>query len=307
MAITVHSASTKRLVADVSLFASTDETLWETAYKLVFDPKYAKNTRKFSRDIVGKTHENGDAPIYLIPRQRGGPGYLSVPLVGVEPGCIQYCPISKGFGMQDVSSFTLGPIVGEGLCLVNAAFSKSICVAHIEGGGIVDLRRKNFWKRAKKPLRTIHVVDNTTMLVDGELHNIFTWLIKNEALWFPQWDTWRKHVALCGRGDFHWTDVLGDTLCYRKGTQYLNFIQWKKECYIRPSYELLPDTDVYKFLEQLHFTHKIPIGLVHPKAVTGAPEYPITFDYIRDLYNSPYEMCCQPFVVAGLLMKVPIE
>lgn len=81
--------------------------------------------------------------IYFIPRERGGPSYKSVPLEGVINDDVQYCPISKGYPMQDVSSFTLGPIVGEGLCLVNSAFSKSICIMHIEGGGKVDLKRKN--------------------------------------------------------------------------------------------------------------------------------------------------------------------
>jgi len=87
---------------------------------------------------------DGIAPIYVVPRIKTRPSYLSIPLIGVDINSVQYCPISKGFPMQDVSSFTLGPIVGEGLCLVNAAFSKSICIAHIEGGGFPDLKSNSF-------------------------------------------------------------------------------------------------------------------------------------------------------------------
>lgn len=45
--------------------------------------------------------------------------------------------------MQGVSSFSLGPVVGEGLVVVNAAFSKVIYLQHLIGG-IVNYKRKNF-------------------------------------------------------------------------------------------------------------------------------------------------------------------
>jgi hypothetical protein len=298
-------ASSNRFIGDFSTFNSNNPVIWETMYQLTIDKKYAKNTRNFSRKIVGVPFNNGIAPIYIVPRIRGGPSYLSIPLNGVNLDDIQYCPISKGFPMQDVSSFTLGPIVGEGLCLVNAAFSKSICIGHIEGGGIVDVNRKNFWKRAKTPHRIISSVNDDTISVDGTIFNIFEWLRNNEHLWLAQWDYWRKCIALCSNGDFHWTNNLDTTIAYRKGNEYLKFVQWKKECYIRPSYELLPHTEVYKFLYTIFVENNIPLGLVHPKALNGS-EDPITKEYIRNMYDSPDIMCCQPYVIAGKLLNVEI-
>lgn len=304
--IRTYPASTKRVIGDPNFLNSVQtRDAWETLYKIVMNPKYGKNTRNFSQNIVGVPQEGNIAPIFLIPRERGGPSYLSVPLEGVNPDHVQYCPISKGFPMQDVSSFTLGPIIGEGLCLVNAAFSKTICAAHIEGGGVVDLNRKNFWKRSKKPVRNICMMGPNVMYVDGVLTYVEQWLRANETLWYPQWELWRRAIALCSQGDFHWTDDLGDVITYRKGTEYLDFVRWKKECYIRPSYELLPTTRVYQFLQQIWGQYNIPLGLVHPKAVLGNAEKPITAEYIRELYDS-YEMCCQPYVIAGCLLGVPI-
>lgn len=297
----------KRIIGDLEIFKSKDATEWEQMYAVIINKKYAKNTRKFSTTIVGSPIENGTkASIYVVPRIRGGPGYLSVPLIGVNKDNVQYCPISKGFSMQNVSSFTLGPIVGEGLCLVNAAFSKSITIAHIEGGGCLDLKRKNFWKRARKPTRIISLVDNEHISVDGDIYDTHTWLKNNENLWYEQWELWRKHVALCSLGDFHWSDKMGDVISYKKGKNYLNFVQWKKKCYIKPSYELLPNTDVYKFLDKVYNKHNISLGLVHPKGRTEYGEYPVTYDFIRNMYDSCDIMCCQPYVIVGKLLNVPI-
>ena len=303
----ISSASSGRFIGDFSTFNNIDPVIWNTMYRLIIDKKYAKNTRNFSRNITGAPFNDGIAPIYIVPRIRGGPSYLSIPLIGVNMEDVQYCPISKGFPMQDVSSFTLGPIIGEGLCLVNAAFSKSICIGHIEGGGILDLNRKNFWRRSKNPDRKVSYIDNITISVNGIHYNTTQWLIDNEQIWIQQWQLWRKSIALCSNGDFHWTDNLGETVSYRKGNEYLNFVQWKKECYIRPSYKLLPQTEVYKFLHTVWSEYNIPLGLVHPKGLTtGEGEYPITREYIRTMYDSPDIMCCQPYVVVGRLLNVEI-
>lgn len=298
-------ASSKRFVYPLSLFETNDERAWEEAYDQTIDKKYKKNTRKFNKKITGKRIVNGVPPIFLIPRERAGPSYKSNVLKGVNSEDVQYCPISKGYSMQDVSSFTLGPIVGEGLCLVNAAFSKSICIMHIEGGGKVDLKRKNFWRSSKKPQRIIEVVTEDMMKVDGKEVNIIQWLEQNEHLWFDEWDMWRKHIALCSMGDFHWTDA-SPVICYHHNKKYLNFVEWKKECYIKPSYELLPSTDVFQFIKNALEIEKVSIGLVHPKAITGQVEEPITKEYIKELFDSEYEMCCQPYVIAGKLLDVEI-
>jgi hypothetical protein len=38
----------------------------------------------------------------------------------------------------------------------------------------------------------------------------------------------------------------------------------------------------------------------------GKAEKPITREHIRHLYDSEEVMCCQPYVVAGCLMGIPI-
>lgn len=295
------NVSTNRKIGDITIFSRNDSCEWERMYDLVMDKKYKKKTRGFSKVKQGKVDET--PKIYLIPRERGGPSYKKLNLVGAKAEDIHYCPISKGYSMQDVSSFTLGPIVGHGLCLVNASFSKQIGVKHIEGGGCVDYNRKNFWKKGK-PQRIINIIDFYTMTVDEKLVNIQQWLEENKQLWFDEWLKWSRSVALCSKGDFHWNDDSKDVGYYVNGV-YLTFPQWKKECYIKWSYELLPHTDVYQFLEELIKTRSI--GLVHPKAISDAPEVPITKELLKELFDSEYEMCCQPYVVAGKLMGVKIE
>jgi len=295
-----------RTIGNTNLLDSTDSKAWEDEYARVMDKKYAKGTRNFSMTLTGKAWIKSDkAPIFLIPRERGGPSYKSQKLEGVEPDDVQYCPISKGYPMQDVSSFTLGPIVGEGLCLVNAAFSKCVCVMHIEGNGIFDSSRKCFWKASKKPLRQIVVTSKDTMTVDGQSFNIHQWLKSNESLWLSEWDKWHRAIAMCSMGDFHWANE-NPTIAYRFKGEYINFVEWKKLCYIKPSYELMPATKVFQFLLAAWKTAKVPLGLVHPKAISDKPETPITAEYLSELFNSPNEMCCQPFVVAGLLMGVDV-
>lgn len=325
----MSKASSSRLVGNPAIFDSDDPAAWEAMYTEIMEAKYSKNTRNFSRKITapkwaGDSEDDcteGDPPIFIIPRVRGGASYKSVPLKASPEGRflsadeIAYCPISKGFSMQDVSSFTLGPIVGEGLCLVNAAFSKAICIMHIEGGGTFDLKRKNFWKSARKPHRVVKVLGSHHISVDDVPHNTVNWLNENEDLWREQWDKWRKAIALCSRGDFHWTDSSETVMFFspnmmagrgEKGA-YLSFPEWKKECYIRPSYELLEATPVMQFLRHVWQTKKRPLGLVHPKGMKNEAETPITPDFIRELFDSPDEMCCQPYVVVGKLLGVPID
>ena len=102
---------------------TTNEEYWENLYNVKYNGnKYAKNTKNFSKIVYGKQVEKPN--IYIIPRQRGGPSYKNVQLEYDNAEDIQFCPVSKGFSMQDVSSFTLGPVVGHGLNVVNCAFSK---------------------------------------------------------------------------------------------------------------------------------------------------------------------------------------
>ncbi len=298
------AASTRRRVADLSLFDTTDPKKWEQIYCDVLEVKYQKTTRNFSRVITGRAYGNDkEPPVYLIPRTRGGPSYKEVNLKGVTVEDIAFMPISKGFSMQGLSSFTVGPIVGEGLCLVNAAFSKSICLFHIEGGQ-VDLKRINFWRPKHKPERDVELIDEDYMLVDGVKYLIVSWLKYYEDLWFPGWDKWRKCVALCSRGDFHWSK--GQTLVYRHGKNYLSFVDWKKKCYITPSYQHIPETPEYKFLLKVWKQEHRALGLVHPMARSISAQKPITREILRHLFDSDEIMCCQPYVVAARLMDVVI-
>jgi hypothetical protein len=300
--------STSRKVYPLSLFDSNDPFEWETAYQLTMDPKYKKMTRNYSKVVQGKPVQ--DPKIYLIPRERGGPSYKDINLIGAQSEDVFFAPVSKGYPMQDVSSFTLGPVVGEGLCVVNAAFSKSICIFHIEGGGVVDYKRKTFWKPSRRPLRAIVQVDADHISVDGQEYNTFSWLDANRNLWFDEYNKWRKSVALCSNGDFHWTTLPSredETIAYYLNDKFVSFVECKKKAYIEPAYQLIPKTDVYQFLCQIYHQNKISLGLVHPMAKKSIPEEPMTSDFITALYEDESYMCCMPYVVCGLLLGVPID
>ena len=289
-------------VGNIDLFSSQDPAEWEAEYQRIMDSKYKKDTRNFHPQTPTLSREYGeDPPIYLIPRERGGPSYKSVQVEGAEQGDISYCPISKGYSMQDVSSFTLGPIPGEGLCLVNAAFSKCIYTWHLEGGK-VDLKRKSFWKPGKERKVSLSGAD---IVVDGVRHFKYAWLKDNEGLWLSEWQKWRKSVAMASIGNFHWGKD-EEPVAYRYKTHYLVFAEWKKRCYIEPAYNLLPHTRVFKYLEKARRDGR-PLGLVHPMAITGQAEKPITREYLRNMYDDLHEHVCMPFVVAGLLLDVEID
>jgi hypothetical protein len=299
--------SGNRTIGDLTLFdegKKNDAALWQAEYERVIDPKYKKGTRNYTV-ISTKCKGNYGAtpPIFLIPRVRGE-SYKAIDIQGVDKDHVAYCPVSKGYSMQDLSSFTLGPIVGEGLCLVNAAFSKIVTVMHIEGGGVVDYKRKCFWRRAKKPTRTIEMVDDKHMFVDGVLYEKADWLRENENLWLEAWQVWSRSIALCSNGDFHWTDDT-PTISFRHKEKYISFVDWKKQCYIGPSYELLPDIKAFQYLKQVREELGYPLGLVHPKAKSDNAEEPITEELLRQMYDGD-EMVCQPYVVAGKLLNVPI-
>lgn len=298
-------AANGMFIGNTALFdLPLDTSRWEAEYQRTMDRKYAKNTRNFRPVKVNPKRDYGpDPPIFLVPRERGGPSYKEAQLEGADVNDVVYCPISKGFPMQDVSSFTLGPVVGVGLCIVNAAFSKAICIHHIEGGGVVDLKRKIFWRSSRNPKRRITNIGNGRMTVDGTEYVIEQWLRDNEREWLPEWEKWRRCLAMASIGNFHWTGDNEHPLTYRHQGRYLTFPQWKRECYIAPAYALIPQTRVFAYLLSLR-EQRCPLGLVHPKAREGGKEKAITRDFIRDMYTSPYEMVCMPYVVAGLLLGV---
>ena len=296
----MQSASSNRVVGDLALLDSLDQHSWDKAYDEVMREKYHKNTRNFSAKITAERVD--DPQIYVVPRIRGGSSYKSIPLEG-EPHSVQYCAISKGYPMQAISSFSLGPILGEGLNVVNAAFSKCVSVGHLEGGGKVNLRRKTFWQRSRSPRYGIRYKDDRHMIVDNERVRTKEWMMEHHDEWFPEWDKWRRSVAMCSEGSFHWTDspVVAD---YHQG-KVIGFVKWKKECYIKPAYELLPETEEYQFLEEVREKGR-HLGLVHPKGIEELPVRALTEEYIRELYDDPHDMSCMPYVIAGKLLDVPV-
>jgi hypothetical protein len=108
---------------------------------------------------LGPVIRRAKPPIFLIPRERGARGYKSIQLDGCESDSVFYAPISKGYGMQDVSSFTMGPVKTEGvytgLCLVNSAFSMIITIDHIDG--TLDLKERVFGVQIEIPNITFNI------------------------------------------------------------------------------------------------------------------------------------------------------
>ena len=307
-------ALSTRKITDSSLFNTTDPQLWEAAYQDTINPKYKKGTRNCR--IKPPTTKFHDAPIYLVPRERGT-SYKDIPLFDsagkqVKPDDVFYAPVSKGYGMQDLSSFTVGPIVGEGLCLVNTAFSKAIGIMHVEGGGKWSDKRKNFWIRNKKPKYQIHRVTSDTMSVDSVVVNIHEWLDSHKDEWYPEWLKWHDSVALCGDGNFHWIDDW-ETLAYYHPSvprsitseyvpgSLLNFQQWKTQTYLKFSMDLMPSIPDFQRLQDLR-QRGVVLGLVHPKAKSTS-ETPMNRDELQAFLYGPHDMCCQPYIVAYMLLK----
>ena len=318
----------KRKIAPASLFDSKDPAVWEEAYTTYMDPKYAKGkrgykikkpVRRFGTSTMSLDEQwdrivQHGPPVYLIPRERGGPSFKDVALFDhtdnpVSSDDVYFGLISKGFGMGDLSSFTVGPIVGEGLCLVNAAFSKAISVAHVEGGGRVNLKRKNFWQRARKPKYQITDVDvyRGSMMVDGVGVDSHDWLITHQDEWFPEWQKWHDSVALCGSGDFHWTSGC-PTIAYYKDKdacedkgKFMNFLEWKCSTYLQYALAEIPKVKAFQDLKALH-NEGIALGLVHPKARCAIVK-PLSREWLRTFLFDPEEMCCMPYIVAYLLLS----
>lgn len=292
----------RQVCKDLGVFDSVDGDVWEKLYQTTITPKYRKGTRNFTTKVTGKAIVSSPT-VFIIPRVRGGPSYKLTPLEGIDDNeAVQYCPISKGFPMQDVSSFTLGPVVGEGLCVVNAAFSKVIYLQHLIGGR-VDYRRKNFWR--PQNTRSVEYVDEI-LIVDGVKHQPIDWLTNNRDLWEKNWEEWRRSIALCSEGSFHWGDGMGPVITYKtpKGSkvEFEGFVDWKYNSYINPARELIPLTREYKFMRSL-IDKNIPIALLHPMGSSGNEERPMTKEQLRELFDDPYEMSCMPFVVAYMLLS----
>lgn len=290
-----------------------DIDYWETMYQEKYKgSKYKKCSKNFSNKIVGKPVENPH--IYIIPRQRGGPSYKNVLLEFDEPKDIQFCPISKGYSMQDVCSFTLGPVENHSLNIVNCAFSKCIAISHIDGTGKFNLNSKKYWKKIRKnPLRKIINLSDTTMSIDGEIVNKEKWLEDNIDLWFHDWKRWHDAIRFGSEGSIDWTNgseilLYCNCIDYSGYNKYMDFVTWKKKCFIEPSYNLFKkENRVIKFLKMLYFDNKISIGLVHPKGSTDKIIKALTPENISDKYNSPHEMISMPYVIAGYLLDVPIS
>ena len=108
-------------------------------------------------------------------------------------------------------------------------------------------------------------------------------------------------------GIFHWNDD-SERICYYHNGKVIDFVTWKKECYIKPAYELLgrDDNKVMTFLKYLFNEKKVSLGLVHPKGRSEHAEKALTKEFIKKLFDSKFDMCCMPYVVAGFLLGVKV-
>jgi hypothetical protein len=298
---------------DIVTMDTNTDLYWETVYQEKYNGnKYKKNTKNFSKIIHGKVIENPN--IYIIPRKRGGPSYKDVKLEYDNTEDIQFCPISKGYSMQDVSSFTLGPIVNHGLNLINSAFSKSIAIKHIDGSGIYTEKNKKYWKKNRKgAIRNIVNISDNKMKVDGIEVDKIEWLEENKDFWFENWKKWHDSIRLDANGlndsinCINRNEVIIYCNCIDVPNQnvYMDFITWKKKCFIGEAYKLLnkKDNRVMNFLKLLYCEKKISIGLVYPIGKKEDKEKAITPELINYLYNS-HEMTRMCYVVAGYLLGV---
>lgn len=282
---------------------------WENVYQEKYNGnKYKKNTKNFSKIIHGKPVEK--PTIYIIPRKRGGPSYKEVVLEHDNAEDIQFCPISKGYSMQDVSSFTLGPVPNHGVNVVNSAFSKCIAIKHIDGSGSYTEKNKKYWKKNRKgPIRNITNITDDKMNVDGIVVDKIEWLEKNKDVWYENWKKWHDSIRL----DANVINTSNDSkviiycncIDVQNTNVYMDFITWKKKCFIAPAYELFnkKDNKVINFLKLLYCEKKISIGLVYPITKSSEKEKAITPEFIKYLYNS-HEMTRMCYVVAGYLLGV---
>ena len=262
---------------------------------------FQKTSRNFSRKIMGRRMD--DPPIFVISRRRGH-SYKAIPLAGLSSQDVFYAPVSSGFSMQDASSYIMGPVVGEGLNLTNAAYSKIITVMHIQGGGRVDYRSKSFGKPGKA-IREVQVTSPTTMLVDGSEVLIKTWLESNKALWFEEWNLWARSIAMCSRAEYRWGNQ-SVRVGYWLNDQCVDFLHWKIECILKPSYRLLEESKSARFLKEVRAEGRTYCLGPSFGAMTalGAP---ITVDLIKTLYQSSHSICGSAYVLAGYLLDVPID
>jgi hypothetical protein len=167
------------------------------------------------------------------------------------------------------------------------------------------VKKKYFWTINKNSSITRKITcSGKNIIVNGKSHNTHKWLKNNKELWFEEWLQWSQTVAMNSMGDFHWSNN-SEVIAYYDNGEYLDFVQWKKKCYISCAYKVLPDTKPFKFLKSAHKNGN-PLGLVHPKGINADAELPLTEEILRNLYDDPSEMACMSYVIAGLLLGVEV-
>jgi hypothetical protein len=302
--------------AQKKLLASNNMQVWEEAYQKCVPFKYSKS--RYSPKKVDASEDKKEIPaprVYVIPRIRTQS--YKIPLEGVDdPTTIVYCPISKGYGMQGLSTFSLGPSCDPKnpfLVLVNGAYSKVIAVEHLEGKGCFDLKRKNFWKRARKPLFTIEMEGFDKIRVNQKLFDLSSWLNDNRQLWYPEWSKWSKHVTFYGEGSFHWSKTPTVTYCNpylqedlqedSKALQFIDFATWKQQYYIQPGLQLMESRWEWKYLVSLLKSGRV-IALTHPEGHAFPPQQPLQLSLLQELIDSKEDFCTMPYVVAFKLSSL---
>ena len=285
-------------IADPVLFKSTDADVWNNAYRTVQNPKYKIGKRKYSKKIVGRTVT--DPKIYCVPRRRGQ-SYKTKAFKEVRDNSdLYYCEASKGYRFGDLSSFAAGPIVGHGINVLSAVWSKRIFTSHIEGGHF-DITKPNFWaKPDRASCRRVEWICKNIIKVDGDKYTVNKWLKENMKEWYGEWKNWSEAIALCGEPTFKWMcnyDCIAWVINNKVRTD-------SKQCwfdtYVTWLYGIWDNLDTYSFVEDVMKVDKKSIVLVHPMLSIDSDE-PITRQVIHDHIDSGATMCAPYCLMAKLL------
>lgn len=235
---------------------TTDEETWKKIYKKVQNEKYAVGKRKYNKKIVGTETET--PKIYVVPRRRGK-SYKHFKDENDTPlsDHAYWCEASKGFRFGDLSSYTAGPIVGHGINVLSATWSKRVYALHLLGGKF-DINKKDFWDK-RKPKRKI--VDDK-IVVDDQEYPINEWLTDNKDEWYSEWKKWSQAVALCGEPSFKWMSNYKNVCWIINNKIRFDFKVCWYETYVKWLHQFWETLDTFKYVKKVF--DKRNIVLVHP-------------------------------------------
>ncbi len=281
-----YIAVKKRKIANLSLLDTTDKDTWMNAYNLVQVDRLKPGYYNYSKKLMGKPTQK--PTIHVVRRVRGGDSYKSVQLNDLDGNTIPvndifWVPSSKGYSFSDISPYVIGPIIGHGINILNAVWSKHVTVGHLNGK--FNLNSKNFWKKSSKDVDI------------DDIQEIF-----NSKKWYIEWKKWSDHVALCGDPAFNWVDNMGLTIAYVKNKDvnintdsfYKNEKEFHRDTYEKWLSEAWDNLESFKYLYRRFTQDKVHIALIHPIISSEHDmSIPITAEYMEkwiqdgNLMNTP--------------------